>query len=81
MSFAGSAERIAKLPAAVGNPYVRAAVWALAISLIFGAWTMILCWYMVWGLWLVPYRVIRRGQRKRKLEARRHAEIVSRLGR
>ncbi len=81
MSFAGSAGRIAKLPAAVGNPFLKAVAWTVAISLIMFAWTMIFCWYMMWGLWLVPYRVIRRGQRKRKLEARRHAEIVSRLGR
>ena len=29
-----------------------------------------------WGIWLVPYRLLRRGARKRKAEALRHRELM-----
>lgn len=37
----------------------------------------ILCWYVVFGLLLVPYRVARRHGRKRRIEAMRHTETLS----
>ena len=45
------------------------------------AYAAILCWYGAFGLWLVPYRVIRRGQRKRELQRRQHAELLAAMGR
>ena len=38
------------------------------IVLIVTVWMFVLVWYMTWGLWLVPYRIIRRGQRKQKVD-------------
>lgn len=81
MSFAGSAERLAKLPAPIMSPYWRATAWAVVIVLILAAWMVIFCWYLMFGLLLVPYRVLRRGQRKRKVGTLRHREITSRLDR
>jgi len=81
MSFAGSAERIAKLPRSIASPNLRVVVWILTAVLIATVWMLVLVWYMTWGLWLVPYRIIRRGQRKRKVESLRHREIVERLDR
>ena len=37
---------------------------------------MITVWYLTWGLLLVPYRLVRRSARKRKLEALRHRELL-----
>lgn len=48
----------------------------LAIMLILVAWVFVTCWYLIWGLWLVPYRLLRRGARKRKAEALRHRELM-----
>ena len=38
-----------------------------------------LCWYALWGIWLIPYRLVRRGQRKQKLAQIRHQELVNRV--
>jgi hypothetical protein len=40
------------------------------------AWIFVTAWYLVWGLLLVPYRLLRRGARKRKAEALRHREMM-----
>jgi hypothetical protein len=81
MSFAGSAQRLAKLPESVASPYLRAIAWALTVVLIVTVWMFVLAWYLTWGLWLVPYRIIRRGQRKQKVERLRHRELIERLDR
>jgi hypothetical protein len=38
------------------------------IVLIVTVWMFVLVWYMTWGLWLVPYRIICRGQPKQKVD-------------
>jgi hypothetical protein len=81
MSFAGSTQRLAKLPGLITSPYLRAAAWTVTAVLIAMIWMFVLTWYMVWGLWLVPYRILRRGQRKQKVEQRRHREMIERLDR
>jgi hypothetical protein len=37
---------------------------------------LVTVWYLVWGFWLVPYRLLRRGARKRKAEMMRHRELL-----
>jgi len=71
MSFTGSAKRIWRL-STIG--WVR----ALLVVAIMLAWTVVLCWYLLWGIWLVPYRLIRRSSRKQKRDALRHRELVNR---
>jgi hypothetical protein len=46
------------------------------VILIVFAWVMVTVWYLTWGLLLVPYRLVRRGARKRKVEALRHRELL-----
>ena len=77
MSFAGSAARIWKLTGTSENPYARLGLAPAAIVLIGFAWSCVLAWYMAWGLLLVPYRLIRRGSRKRKREALQHRELLA----
>jgi len=75
-SYAGSAQRIWRIRrrAQVGWPAV--ALTMLAIALVVPAWAFVTAWYLAWGLYLVPYRLLRRGVRKRKAEAMRHRELM-----
>jgi hypothetical protein len=76
MSYAGSAQRILRLRRHANGGAKLAAITALAILLILTAWVFVTSWYLVWGLWLVPYRLLRRGARKRKAEGLRHRELM-----
>jgi hypothetical protein len=76
MSYAGSAQRIIRLRRRAEGGGALVAVTVLAILLIALAWTAVTAWYLTWGLLLVPYRLLRRGARKRKAEALRHRELM-----
>lgn len=78
MSLAGSAGRLWKITKGRAG-WAKAGLAALAVLLIAVAWVFVLCWYALFGLWLVPYRIIRRGQRRRKMAALQHAELISRI--
>jgi hypothetical protein len=41
------------------------------------AYAVILCWYAVFGIWLVPYRLVRRSQRRDEQRRRQHAELLA----
>lgn len=76
LSYAGSAQRIWRIRRRAAEGWKAVAMTLLAVSLILLAWTFVTSWYLVWGLWLVPYRLLRRGARKRKAEALRHRELL-----
>lgn len=76
MSYVGSAQRIGRLRRRVDSGWELTAITALVVVMIVTAWLLVTVWYLTWGLLLVPYRVIRRGQRKRKVEALRHRELL-----
>ena len=76
MSLTGSAQRLWRLVPLDWHPALRIAVLPLVLCLIAIAWSVIVGWYLIWGVLLVPYRLIRRGQRKRKVEARRHVDLI-----
>lgn len=80
MSFAGSAKRIWHWTW-VKNPIAKVALAMLAVLAIMVAWTMILCWYLFFGLLLLPYRAVRRTSRREKAAKRRHHEMMQRMGR
>ena len=77
MSFAGSAGRALNLLWHDKSPVVKFAlgIWLIP-SLLFFWWGAILVWYVAFGLLLAPYRLVRRGSRKRKREARMHEETL-----
>ncbi|MGI8452137.1 MAG: hypothetical protein ACR2MP_34120 [Streptosporangiaceae bacterium] len=82
MSFAGSAGRLANIAQGVRDPWLRRLLaWPTVVTVLAFAWTFILMWYLMFGLLLVPYRLIRRGSRRRKIEERRHAELLNALKR
>jgi hypothetical protein len=76
MSYAGSAQRIIRVRRRAEGGGKLVAFTALAITLILIAWVFVTAWYLIWGVWLVPYRLLRRGARKRKAEALRHRELM-----
>ena len=77
MSFTGSAQRLWRI-GIDAHPALR---WCLLVPLLLMAiamvWSLVLCWYLIFGLWLVPYRLLRRGSRKRKIAARQHREMMA----
>jgi hypothetical protein len=76
MSYAGSAQRIMRLRRLAEGGGALAAVTVAAIVLVLISWVIVTAWYLLWGIWLVPYRLLRRGARKRKAEALRHRELM-----
>lgn len=78
LSYTGSQKRIVRLWDASDTPWIK---WALLLPsivlLLLSAWSFITAWYLCWGIWLVPYRMVRRSSRKQKVEANRHAEMMA----
>jgi hypothetical protein len=73
MSFTGSAQR---LPVAESTA-PRVGLVVVALLLIVLAWSVVLSWYLFFGLLLVPYRLLRRGSRKRRRQALQHRELLA----
>lgn len=81
MSFAGAAQRAWRLQER-GEGVWRWVILALVVLLVIPAWwALVLSWYLTFGLFLVPYRLLRRGARKRKAEALRHREMLTAIER
>lgn len=80
MSFTGSAARTWKLTE-VGPGWLKVATIPVALLVILAWWAVIVCWYVMFGVLVVPWRLIRRAQRKRKLEERRHREMMQQAAR
>ncbi len=76
MSYAGSAQRIFRLRRRAPDGWQLAAITFMAVLLLIVVWAIVTVWYFTWGLFLVPYRLLRRGARKRKMEALRHRELM-----
>jgi len=82
LSFTGSALRIWRITSISNSLVIKWVVLApFAMGFILVAWSFVAAWYMIFGLWLVPYRLIRRGQRKEKRDKLRHREILENLER
>ncbi|WP_371598913.1 hypothetical protein [Streptomyces sp. NBC_00564] len=92
LSFAGSTKRILRLTEpnrafalkAVVGPWWKGALRVVLDCLLvltvgvfmLLAWTFIAGWYLLWGIFLIPYRLIRRSDRNRKREALQHREML-----
>jgi hypothetical protein len=80
MSFAGAAQRSFRIRRD-STSGARFSLTVLAILLIVVWWAFVVVWYAVFGLLLVPFRLLRRGSRKRKAEALRHREMLDSVNR
>jgi hypothetical protein len=76
MSYSGSAARIMRIRRRASSERQLTAYTALAVSLLVVVWACVTVWYLMWGVLLIPYRLLRRAARKRKLEAMRHRELM-----
>lgn len=78
LSFTGSAKRI--IPAVYGGMPKRR--WAVPVApvvvvlVISVTWIGVLLWYLVWGVFLIPFRLFHRLQRKSEVDALRHRELL-----
>ncbi len=73
MSFAGSAQRVWKITDQQ-NTIVKGVLSLFAVVLVLVAWSFVSVWYLFFGILLIPYRLIRRGNRKDKVKAIQHRE-------
>lgn len=83
MSFTGCTKRTLRFMSAhrPANPWWNAlAVIAGVVFLLF-AYAAIAAWYLMFGLLLVPYRLIRRSQRRDEQRRRQHAELLAQMRR
>ncbi len=76
MSYAGSAQRIMRMRRRANGGGALAVITVVAVLLVVFTWVFVTAWYLMWGLLLVPYRLLRRGARKRRAEAFRHRELL-----
>jgi uncharacterized membrane-anchored protein len=76
MSFAGSLGRTTNLLWHDRPPVVKVLAVVAVPAIVLVWWSAIVLWYGFFGLILAPYRLIRRGSRKRKREARMHRETL-----
>jgi hypothetical protein len=76
MSFAGAAQRAWRIGDDMTGPGRIALVALVIVPIIFLWWFTVIAWYLIFGLLLIPYRLLRRGARKRKAEALRHREML-----
>ena len=80
MSFAGSLARTQNWLWHDKETWFKISIGWWAVGTVVGAWwSAIAMWYVIFGLWLVPYRLIRRGSRKKKRQDRQHQEILDAL--
>jgi len=80
MSFAGAAQRSFRLRGD-STGLARVGITVLVVLLMTVWWCLVFAWYLTFGLLLVPYRLLRRGARKRKAEALRHHEMLDAINR
>ena len=80
MSFAGSAQRAILWLWTDKHPAVQWGIGIWLIPLLLSVWwAYIADWYLIFGIFLVPYRVLRRGSRKRKREDLKHQQMMAEL--
>lgn len=75
MSFTGSAKRVWRALSWEQPPSLFRTM--LALTLITLLWTLVLAWYLSWGLFLVPYRLMRRSSRQHRVTALQHRESLA----
>jgi hypothetical protein len=77
LSFSGSTRRLWRPVTRADSPAAKIGLGVLVVLALMLVWTFILCWYLIFGLLVVPWRLIRRGQRRDKA----YAELAGRVDR
>lgn len=81
MSFTGAFQRTMRLRRWLDmnqRPWYVQAIWHWVFlnCILIVWWAVVAGWYLIFGIFLIPYRLLRRGARKRKAEALRHREML-----
>jgi hypothetical protein len=77
MSLTGSTIRIWRAMGERGAAWWSRTLWITgAVLALIIAWAVVLCWYAIFGIWLIPYRAARRHSRKRQVASLRHREML-----
>lgn len=80
MSFTGATKRIWRVMEFKGNVWVKWLVIFPAVVLtLYFVYSFIFVWYLVFGLFLVPFRLLRRSSRKKQVTAAQHRELMTAL--
>jgi hypothetical protein len=68
LSFVGSTRRITGWARGAGSTAAKVGAWSVAVIALPLVWAFVACWYLVafglFGLFTIPFRLIRRSQRK-----------------
>lgn len=72
MSYTGSRRRIVRRV----TRHTRLALPA-AVPLVAAAWVVVTAWYVIFGVLVIPWRLIRRGQRRDRCDQLRHREALA----
>ena len=79
-SFSGSAARIWKLTKSNNDLLKWLLLVPIALGLIFMAWSFVAIWYIIifglFGIFVIPFRLLTRSGRKRKRNALQHRELL-----
>lgn len=76
LSYTGSARRIWRMTWDKPSAVRWALLIPIALVLVALAWVVVTLWYVAFGLLMAPYRLVRRGSRKRRLADTRHREAL-----
>lgn len=81
MSFNGATRRLWRISQKPTDSRVQLACGLAMVPVIVVAWALILVWYVLFGLFLVPYRIFRRGNRNRTRQDLQHQEMLAAIER
>ena len=80
MSFTGSGKRIWKLTRRLPDAGWKRVLGVTGVVLLIAlVWTLVLSWYVLWGIFVIPYRLMRRHQRNSHRQALQHRETLALL--
>jgi hypothetical protein len=72
MSYTGSLKRLSRMT----QPWPPALRIVSVVVMVAIAWYLITVWYILWGIFLVPWRLLRRHERNEKRRMLQHRETL-----
>lgn len=78
MSYTGSAKRLWR-PVKHSSGLAKLAIGSFMFLVVLAAWSAVTVWYL-FAFWLmIPYRMIRRGQRRQRRDTLRQQEMLQQI--
>ena len=80
LSYIGSYKRLTKKTNSINNKWLR---YVIVFSLISVIWFLVTIWYFIifvcFGILVIPFRLYRRSNKKNKIQALQHKELLEKL--